>query len=289
MGKTPVVNVNEFWTNGYVILRGAFSPAEIEDLRQRALRSRSHKGDLLSNPAVRGALLDERLLGVVRQILGDTPVYFGDSTALFGNEDGFCFHKDNVDRNDPNAPDWRGRYPLVRFGLYLQDHSRHSGGLHVIPGSHNTVKPERRGINTRTRPGDLVVWNLRTHHAGNGVVLRLAPGLYIEPPTLAWSPRYLFPLKKPFPMRIPRFLIAPEQRERVALFGTFGLEGEHLDRFLTGLRARTYAVEKWRASRYDDAVWEAVEGKDLIVRNMPEEIKDLEGIGLSKDWAPLPY
>src|SRR5262245_18101309 len=126
------VNVPEFWDEGYLVIRIVFSPTEIERFRRPALENRQGKGDLLSHPELRKPLLDDRVLSIAAQILGDTPVYYGDSSCNLGQH-AFGFHKDNADRSDPNAPDWKGKYTQIRFGLYLQDHSWHSGGLRVIP------------------------------------------------------------------------------------------------------------------------------------------------------------
>src|SRR3954462_4462530 len=93
------------------------------------------KGDILSKDELRYTVLDDRILHLVKTVLGGNPVYWGDSNYHFGV--GFRgFHRDNVDRTDMTAPDWDGDYPIVRLAIYLQDHKNYSGGLKIRVGSH---------------------------------------------------------------------------------------------------------------------------------------------------------
>src|SRR3954464_10997710 len=108
------VDVPKFWNQGYLLIRNVFSRDEIGEFRRDALECGRRRADLLSHPGLRKALLDDRVLGIAAQILGDTPVYYGDSTANLGQH-AFGFHKDNADRDDANAPDWKGKYSQIRF------------------------------------------------------------------------------------------------------------------------------------------------------------------------------
>jgi hypothetical protein len=61
------------------------------------------------------------------------------------------------------TPDWHGRYTALRFGIYLQDHTTHTGGLNLRDRSHNTVSlTTGRTIYLQSAVGDVVVWRLRT-------------------------------------------------------------------------------------------------------------------------------
>lgn len=266
--------VSSFWESGYAIVRDVFTPDEIKRLRRNAYESVGHRGDLLSNPSLREVVVDERVVGIATRVLGGTPVYFGDSTCLLG---GFShgYHKDNADRDDENAPDWQGRYSLMRFGIYLQDHHSHSGGLNVRHRSHMAISTNSgRNVYLRTREGDVAIWNLRTTHSGTGRLLRLRRDIHVSP-ALAY--------------RLPRWLFEPIQRERVALFVSFGLDNEHLARYLTYLKTRTYMVSTWRNSNYGQDVQQVLEGKSLLVRDMQSEIKHERDIGINEQHAPIPY
>jgi hypothetical protein len=267
-------SVESFRENGYALIRGAFNSHEIEELRKNAFTSADHKGDLLSNPLLRDFVLDERVLAIARKILGDTLVYFGDSNFLLG-EKSHGYHKDNADREDPKAPDWQSDYTIIRFGLYLQDHSRHSGGLNVRPRSHNIPNAqEGKNIYLRTRVGDLVVWNLRTSHSGSGRLLRLFPSVYLDPS---------------HGDRLPGFFFAPLQRDRGALFCTYGADDNHLRRYLAYLQTRKYMVERWKHSEYTTDLPEAARAKNVIVRHLWSEIEGKVGLGINEGYVAISY
>ena len=65
-----------------------------------------------------------------------------------------------------------------------------------------------KGINIEAEEGDVVIWNLRTHHAGMSRRLKIFPRIC------------LWPL---FDKLLPNFFFLPLQytKERVALFCTF--------------------------------------------------------------------
>jgi hypothetical protein len=267
-------SVESFRENGYALIRGAFDSHEIEELRKNAFASADHKGDLLSNPLLRDFVLDERVLAIARKILGDNVVYFGDSNFLLG-EKSHGYHKDNADREDPKAPDWQSDYTIIRFGLYLQDHSRHSGGLNVRPRSHNIPNAqEGKNIYLRTRVGDLVVWSLRTSHSGSGRLLRLFPSVYLDPSRAD---------------RLPAFFFAPLQGERGALFCTYGADDNHLRRYLAYAQTRKYMVERWKHSEYTTDLLEVARAKNVIVRHLWSEIEGNVGVGINDGYVAIPY
>jgi hypothetical protein len=187
----------------------------------------------------------------------------------------YGFHKENADHLDGNAPDWKGKYTLIRFGIYTQDHAWHSGGLRVIAKSHNAVSsPRDKLVNVRTRIGDVVVWNLRTDHPGAAPMPRLLPWVCVEMGG-SWSRlnRYLAPIERPVWMRIPSFLFADGGPERGAIFVSLGREDAHLERYLAYMKTRAYAIEGWKNSEYGADVWDAIRGKNIKVIDVGEEIR----------------
>jgi len=153
--SSPTIDTSKFWKDGYLIVKSIFTEEEIEALRsevesydQTAPKGQS-KGDILSstNIALSKMIYDPRILSVAKEILGDVPVYFGDSTISIGSHHR-GWHKDNrlPDRFQHHLADWSSRYSLIRFGIYLQDHKHHSGGLAIRQGSHN---PSRLVRNVR--------------------------------------------------------------------------------------------------------------------------------------------
>jgi hypothetical protein len=211
--------------------------------------------------AARELIFSDAVISIVRQLLGHRPIYFGDSSVNYGP--GYTgWHKDNrvSDRKDGAAPDWQGDYDLIRVGIYLQDCTSYSGGLLVRAGSHNNAPhlpgwarngqgplqaAARRGNAFRsrfygqarfvdTRKGDIVVWTLRTTHAGHAVRIKGMPKLLLDPRVQ---------------QIIPKFLRVPTDGTRAAVFATFARPGSHYDRYREYLLSREYF-----ASRPQDSI-----------------------------------
>jgi len=195
-------------------------------------------------------------------------VYFGDSSFQTGRG-ARGWHKDNrvVDRFDHRGQDWDGRYPLIRIGVYLQDHAHYSGGLGIRVGSHEPfwaaqlpflpTKLQKKvtlwhgkPIHVATEPGDLAVWTLRTTHTGNSV--RIKPAPWLKLPTGLED-------------KVPAWLAMDEEQKRAAMFATYAARSAHLDRYLDYWKTRDYAKEMLRNSRIDDVVRAAAKQKGLDV------------------------
>jgi hypothetical protein len=270
------VDVDGFWKNGWTIVRGVYSPADIKRLRDAAYWSRKNfGGDLLANPRLREVLTDGNLVEIARQILGDDKIVYAGDSAFTINRMQRGFHKDNADRVDPNAPDWNGRYTILRFGMYLQDHYRHTGGLNLRHQSHNTPDLSvGKNIYVRTRVGDVAVWSLRTSHSGNGTLLKF-------PKSSAPLPRHH--------NKFPKWLVTAKDGDRIALFAALGLDDAHMARYVDYLKTRKYMCDIWRRSKYDQAALSAAQQAGLIVRDVPAEIADDPDVGQHVDYVPLPY
>jgi hypothetical protein len=273
------VDTERFWKDGYLLVKGLFSEENIESARRRIEEILQDEGgrsagdvmvgerDLLSYPGLREWIYDERVLGVVRELVGAEPVYFGDSSFQTGRG-ARGWHKDNrvSDRFDHRGLDWEGRYPLIRAGIYLQDHSQHSGGLGIRVGSHLPFWPAQldlprklryhatllhgRPIHVDSTPGDLVVWTLRTTHTGNAV--RIKPLPWLKLPTGAED-------------RVPAWLAMDDEKKRTAMFATYAARSEHLDRYIDYMKTRDYMQEMWRNARVTDEVREAARQRGLEV------------------------
>lgn len=296
------VDVASFREHGYLHIKCAFSVDEVARYRACLLdkfdmgdANAQATQDMLCDPDTADFILDPRIISMARQLLGQKPVYFGDSSAVMyqSNNDVCTLHKDNADRHDPDAPDWHGDYPILRVALYLQDHSRHSGGLVLHAGSHKSVKRNRKlevlneevlgWLTGRTRyvpteTGDLVVWNLRTTHGGMGRYIR---GPIRRPITERTQPFF------------PKFLQSKMSKTRLAMFASYGAEGNHLERYLANLKTRKYMVEMWRAARYKPDQFAAMEKLGAKLMDMRGEIEaDTAAgqiIGQYTKWRALPY
>lgn len=258
--------------NGWVLLKNIFTPDEVERLREeaRTYKANEQQGDLLSDDALQHVVVDERILHIARSMLQATPVYFGDSTATvhsIDNRISHGFHKDSADKDDSDAPDFRDEYTIIRIGIYLQDHARHSQGLIVRSGSHkhaNTTKG--KPVIVPSEPGDVIVWYLTTSHSGNAKRLRFFKNLVVADDSVNKLGHFLY-------YRMPSFMVAPQAAERISLFLTFGKDDHHLERYIKYLKGRSYAIEKWKHSHWKPSFLEQAKSKDIIIQNIPEEIK----------------
>jgi hypothetical protein len=261
-----------FWRDGYLVVPSVFPPAMIDRAKAALLReaqsphspggapprlgSHGLSQQAAVYPPARELMFSDAVISIVEQLLEHQPIYFGDSSVLYGA--GYTgWHKDNrvSDRKDGGTPDWQGDYDLIRVGIYLQDCARHSGGLLVRAGSHNKAPhlPDwarngrgpvqavaRRAMAFRsrfygqarfvdTRKGDIVVWTLRTTHAGHAVRIKGAPRLVLDPRVQ---------------QVMPRFLQVPVEGVRVAIFATFARPGAHYDRYRDYLVGRDYFANR---------------------------------------------
>jgi hypothetical protein len=276
MAGNTKVDVDAFWKQGYQIVPDVYTPAEIKAFRDNVFASREHGGDLLSNPLMRSALLDGKLMSIARQLLGrEEIVYAGDSSfTINSNQHGY--HKDNTDRNDRKAPDWQSRYTILRFGIYLQDHKRHTAGLNLREGSHEiTDLTSGKNVYVRTGVGDVAVWSLRTSHSGNGMLLSFPSWVDPEPKRDGKHPWW--------------WRVAKKDGDRLAVFAALGLDDAHHDRYVDYLKSRTYICRIWGKSPYDDETLALAEQAGLKVRNLPKEIEGDDTVGQNELWQPTPY
>lgn len=268
----------EFKANGWALVKKVFSVSEIEKFREIAnqLKTDQYEGDLLGHPLTRGILFDDRILNRVKQLLGTQDlVYFGDSSCTISKKPGNThFHKDNPDKLNGNGPDWQEEYPVIRLGIYLQNHDAFSGALAIRNKSHKT-----NDINSGTalyvdnQVGDLSIWYLTTTHAGYSKRLKIAPKLFLNP-TL-----YRF---------VPNSMFVPEEKYRIAYFMTFGKKGKLLDRYLRYLKTRAYMVQGWKKSEYDDSCFAFAKSKNITLLDMYSQVKDIDERTLNKGHVELP-
>lgn len=265
----PLEVLKSYKKDGYVLLKNVFSPSEVVNFKNRvALLAKATNvdgslvaGDVLSEESLRSILLDDRILDTLRVLLGPKIVYFGDSTVRYDATEGTRgFHKDSLgDFEDPSSTE----HPVLRIGLYLQDHARHSGGLKVRRGSHRhaflgrsslkrlfvSASPQgalklasfRLGwaINLDIEPGDLVIWNHRIFHSGYAVRLKWLPGLCINPR---------------FEKYIPKSWTRSYDGPRAVLFASFGAPSISMDRFIKDRVEHASNIGHWEACHFDDPV-----------------------------------
>jgi len=289
----PGVDRERLHRLGYTIVKRLFAREEMEALREQAIGAlerleerglllteetsegvaRYSRCEVLGIPEVRQVALDARMVGVMSELLGGRPAYYGDSVLRMGSNGVRGWHRDCADRRRfRDGLDWHDPYPLLRCGLYMQDHAHRAGGLALRPRSH------RREFHIRSLPtlvnaemGDLVVWDGRTMHSGEVVRLRPLPAIALPARVQSRVPQGLrhalpaIPLPPRVQTRVPQALRRGEERERVVIFMSYALPGPHLDHYIEFLRTRKQNRELWGTSRFGPEVREQAKQAGLDV------------------------
>lgn len=269
------LDVEEFWREGFALLPDVYTADEVETMRAEAREHVRTGGELATSPMAH-VLTDGRMVRVARKLLGtDKILYGGDSSATI-NGVTRAWHKDNTDREDPDAPDWDDRYTQLRFGVYLQDHTEHTGGLNLKVGSHEACDLSTgETLYVRNRPGDLLVWSMRMTHSGAATLLK-DPNAPRDPEPDEWD-------------KIPPEEIAPAHDERIAVFVHLGADDKHGKRYLDYLKTRKYIVDGWRQRPFTEEVLRDLTAAGLTVRDLPAEVADDRRAGLDESWQPFWY
>jgi hypothetical protein len=285
-GKVPVAgfdlsNVEGaalfFEEHGWAIVRGVFRPSEIESFRNDTFASHRERlaGDLLSNSRLSRVLLDDRIFAICRALLGEQPTYFGDSSWYSSDIHAFAlgFHKDNAYKFTQDGPDWNCKYPLLRMGIYLQDHVEHSGGIAIRDRSHITMDCSvGQPFAVPTAKGDVVVWSLRTSHSGFVSRPRLFPKAF-----LPMTVQNVVTVRAKTTYRPPTLFFRPlEYPSRLALFMSFGIDGKHLRRYVEYLKTRRYAVTLWKQSVYTESVRAELHRKGFGLVDSPAQVRNID-------------
>ena len=268
---------SEFEKHGWVIIKDFFSDDDIRKIKAGTERSikESMKVDLLCNPYLNEmTVLNPKIIAVVKELLEGDPVYIGDSSI--SNKDlAMSLHKDNPDRFDSNAPDWQSKYSVLRIGIYLQDYTEKSGGLILRDKSH--LYPTRwkgKVVNVKSSPRDLILWNLRTTHSGNAKRLTLLPNLDLNP--------YVCKL-------MPNFMFKATPETRMALFLSYGKDDHHLKRYITYLKTRNYAVDRWKHMQITKELIAQGDKVGLKILDFTEEANKIDRSTVHENHVELKY
>jgi hypothetical protein len=276
--------VHQFNKDGYLHLRQVFSTDEIDHYREKILRMRNSLGFNIQTPLINydefvDLPFDDRLLDVAKSLLGDTVIYFGDSSVSGGPTDR-GLHRDSTDRYNFLAADWESEsYPLIRFGIYIGDFENGSGGLKLVPGSHQSrfnllrkmllpIFKERihlftplfdwyhnflclykGGFNVPSRSGDLIVWNFRTLHSARAARWKKNPNYNLP----AWIEDML-----------PLSSIESGVNERMVLFNAYARPSEYVKRYFE--KRRRFDLHAWRKMRWDSQLEAKAKSKGITLQ-----------------------
>lgn len=239
-------------TYGWLLVKNVFTAEEIDVFRAYAENDKDHKGDLLSAEHLSKIISDKRIIDIFKECTGSEKlVYFGDSTLSY-NTSLSGFHKDSKDRDNVDSVEFKDKnYSLLRLGVYLQDHSKHSKGLCLRSDSHLHHSIEKgKIINVKSEVGDVIVWKLTTTHSPNAEIISLFPNHAFHPGVTK---------------RLPDFLKKKSISPRLAVFMGFGVDDHYTKDYVDYLKTREYAIVRWKNSDYDEVAISAMERENVEV------------------------
>jgi len=268
---------------GWSLTKNVLTPEEVSYYREYCLHKNSEdtsffdRLDIATDDVLRNLIIHPKIVTKVQEILDEVnPIYFCDSSVRIGTERYlYGFHKDCVDRFDQNGEEWKcDEYPIIRLGLYFQDHSSHSGGLALQSYSHKKVKYTGSGTVVPSKEGDLISWYLTTNHSGNAIRFKKL-GDYALPTRPVPARLYRF--------MMPKYLFYGEEKTRVAIFITFAKKHPITDRYLEYLKTRKYAVLKAKNQQYSDVEINLFSRCAINLLNFNEELQNIDIANTSFD------
>jgi hypothetical protein len=193
----PYVNMTKFNQEGYVLVDGVFSAAEVDQLRRdvrqrvRAEATPTEIGpiipDFMARPSfafmhhlpTKGPLID-----VLQQVFrGEKFRYCGHNDIGINRIVGW--HKDRLNdayANYQQLPLWGenqpdGGHKIVKVALYLQDHADDPNALIIVPRSFNTPSMAT-DVSRRLHPrkGQVLIFEQRSTHRGGFSGRKRSPG-----------------------------------------------------------------------------------------------------------------
>jgi hypothetical protein len=264
--------------NSWVLIKKFFSQNYCDKLRNDCFKTyndTNKNGEILSNPNLNHLLTNEKFIDLISSFFVSKPVYFGDSGFQIASYEGRIsngFHKDSVDRENPKGIDWNPGYSLIRVGIYLQDHENFSEGLVVREKSHltNNLKIGKK-INVPSTKGDVIVWYLTTTHSGNAKRIKAINfPVLMGDDTGGWLSHRLY-------YHLPKYFIQKSEKDRVAIFLTFGQDDIHLKRYINYLKYRRYMVDSWLNQNFDQKALELINKQNkLSVLDLKQEAKHID-------------
>ncbi|MDP3792391.1 MAG: phytanoyl-CoA dioxygenase family protein [bacterium] len=288
-------DVKKFHKDGFLLIKNAFSDGEVGKIRSTiddltdsedakgniiwptGRSTRIFVGDVLGKKGLDWLILDDRIVATAKQLLGTEKIaYFGESSVQIGVASSRRgFHRDNTDRQNPKAPDWKEEgSSIIKMGVYLQDHKKYSGGLKVRVGSHlvsdfidpnnydvnNEEQGKGKNYNIPSKSGDIMVWSMRLAHSANFSRLKLLPNLCLSP---RWETR----VEK----KLPFLLKSKPPISRIAAWVAWGAPGPITQRYVDYYVKRGDFIDHWKKSKYNEGLAQTTSEKGIqITRPIPE-------------------
>lgn len=179
---------NQLLKRGYIIIPNLFSNDEIKEYRNEVDNYLKNKKNLLKNSGgysipdfvklsefakITGIINNEKLNEYLYEIFGSKPYRFTGHNDIGVNRI-VGWHKDKLNGEYAKYQKhniWKKhqgeQHEIVKVLIYLQDHSKNSDGLKLVPKSHLSPKINTKGpVQLRPNIGDVVIFDQRITHRG---------------------------------------------------------------------------------------------------------------------------
>ena len=138
-------NKNEFFKNGYCVLRNFLTKDEVEKYSSLAIKFRKKNKHMRSSGLHNfkecwDIIVNDRLLNVLKNLLGKDILYLYNShiESYSQSDSEYGWHRDNPCRIFGKGADWNSeeKYNVIRVGFFLSSFNYKKSGVNIIPGSH---------------------------------------------------------------------------------------------------------------------------------------------------------
>lgn len=263
--------ISRFHADGYLLIKQVFTAAEMAAFQHAGRASLGPGKDvahLFDIDGTRRLWRDPRLVSLATQLLGGSPIFFGEANYHY-----LRFQSGQPIKGRHLHHDAKGRpehlfnrvhdvlpetYPVLRCGLYFQDYRAQSGGLKVSPGSHRiaTSKFDNSiaAFDIPSEPGDLVVFTMRTLHSPFALRLKSRP----EEALLPWQEDRIYHAQP------ESFIATPLDRETI--FVDYAKQDVLADIHIKSRAINPANAKKGLARHYTDELSREAEAAGLKLR-----------------------
>lgn len=142
-------DIDFFFTNGYLLVKQVYDPADIETAREFFLmafrkglwkNSRYNSRDIINDiyrmyPELLDIVINETYAAALKSILGNDVIWLPECAVHYNRF--INWHSDTTEQEIKGVKSHKNPHQfLLQCATYFQPNSAHGGGLTVIPGSH---------------------------------------------------------------------------------------------------------------------------------------------------------
>ncbi|QDI48909.1 phytanoyl-CoA dioxygenase family protein [Serratia marcescens] len=163
--------------DGFVVIRNLFTPEEMARMNS-SIHTFFHKKGVtyrygltqpniaVEEPDFSWVISHPKVLEAYRSVFGQDEFVFTSHADIHHNM-GFGWHKDDAKGAYFSEPYFTPDCRVYKMGIYMNDHSSDGNGMSVRVGSHlKNNLTEGEAISLATKPGDVVIFDVRITHAG---------------------------------------------------------------------------------------------------------------------------